>query len=268
MASAVNVGDALVPLDPRAQPVRFSHLKHLAKSPAHYLHSLTADSWDSRPMRVGMAVHAKLLGGSYVVYDGERRGKDWSAFLTINDGARILTASEDADARAIAGSVMATPAAMELLGGHHELELDWTGIGGRRCRSHVDACSRRHNRVVELKVTNNAEPVTFGWHSWRMLYHAQLAWYRDAIEQAQGWRARDAYIVAVEDKAPYVVTCRHLTERSLIEGASLCRGWMETLAACEASGRWPGYCADVLELDIPIAGARAGALFVDGEDAA
>lgn len=272
--SAVNVGDKLLPFDPREVPARISNLKHMARSPAHYLHALTADH-DTRPIRVGLGAHAIALGGEYVVYPGSnpggpnnnlnRQGKAWEQFATLHAGARILTVSEEEDARAIADAISAQAGPLALLEGNHEVAIDWTWPTGRACASHVDVMTKRHRRIVDLKTTSDAEPGRFAWQSARMAYHAQAAFYRRAVEQAHGWQAREVVLVAVESAPPHVITCHRFTERALAEGDKAVTLWMERLAICEAANRWPGYCESVIDLDVP---ERGGELVLEGEDAA
>ncbi len=231
-------------IDPRAFPVRYSHLKHIGRSPAHYLASLTEESKDTRAMRVGFGVHAIVLGGHFAVFDGERRGNAWKAFEAEQSalGLRILTGSEANDANAIAAAVQAHPSAMAALDGEHELEVKWAFLG-RDFVSHVDAFMP--GIVTELKVTNDASPDRFPRTGQRMGYHAQLAMYGEAkgVDRAR--------IVAVEDKRPYAVQVFELSDRALEQGRKMMRIWTERLLACEASNHWPAYCEVAVPFDVP-----------------
>ncbi len=267
-------------------PIRFSYLKHMARSPLHYHHAVTSEVHESRVMRVGYGVHARVLGASpHVVYEGDRRGKAWEAFKVEYAGARILTSSEDADAKAIADSVQAHPRAAELMDGQRELEIGWEWLG-RECMSHLDVLG--DGRIVDLKVTSAGPPEKFRWHALRSGWHAQLAFYRRAAASQKfrwhalrsGWHAQlafyrraaaslgvvnpECYLVAVEDKAPYAVTVRPLTPRALEAGDKLCRLWMERLLSCEGADHWPAYC----ESDLPLDVEDEASFEVDGEELA
>jgi hypothetical protein len=265
--AAVNAGDKLVPLDPRRQPVRYSHLKHMEASPAHYLAALASGVTETRAMRVGYLVHALVLGGnSFAVYDGQRRGKDWEVFATVNDDKRIVTVSELEDAKRIATQVLASGPAMDVLAGYHEREVEWKWPTGRACLSHVDAYNVRARRISELKVTSCAAPGRFGFHSERMLYHAQLAFYRRALRSAAGGiDVKDCYIVAVEDSGDIPPVVYRLEDHALDRGDRLNTLWMERLAVCEAANIWPGYSEAIVPLDVR---DGAGELVLEGEDAA
>lgn len=245
--------------NPTDFPVRFSHLRHMAKSPAHYVQSLHDDR-QTPAMRLGKLHHAVMLGGDYVVFEGERRGNKWKEFEAANSDKEIVTAKELDVAKAMQAAAMGHPEAEFLLGGHKEVELEWT-IGGRRCLGHIDVVGGLH--ITELKSGQTSQPGRFEWHALRMHYHAQLAWYLDALA-ATGRPRRDAFVLIVEAWAPYVTTAFRVTERALEEGRKLYRVWFEQLRNCEDSGVWPGYCDAILPLDVPDDGEVK--LTIDGEE--
>lgn len=252
-------------MDPRTVPVRYSHLRRIDLSPLHYLHGLVPDddSEQSAPMRAGKLVHALVLGGDYVVYDGRRAGGAWEEFAAAHEGRFIVTTAEYQRAVPVAESVQRDPVASQFLRGQHERMLDWR-IGGRECQAHVDCIGPDNRYVTELKTASLAAPGWFARAALRMRYHAQLAWYQDAIAEVRGVRPANAYIVAVETKAPYAVTTMILTPRALDEGRKICRLWWERLAACEASDEWPGYAQSAVTLDV----AEDVELVIDGEEVA
>lgn len=228
----------------RPERVRFSNLKRIGQSPAHYLSGLMHGIDPTRAMKIGSATHQRVLGGDeYVVYEGDRRGKAWAEFKAAHDGALILTQPEHESASRIAGAVMANPLAADVLAGApmREHEILWD-FAGRACASHLDALATGRY-VVELKVTNCAEPSRFSRQALHMGYIAQCAFYAEAA------KVDAAYIIAVEDKRPWPVTVLRLTPRALSDGLKQCRAWMERLLACEAEDAWPGYCQSIVELD-------------------
>jgi hypothetical protein len=217
-----------------------------------------------------------VAGDEYFVYDGPRRGKAWawakadagaraivsSADLELAQDARetqarrraagryevpIVTASEYDEAARCAEVVRASPIARELLDGETECPLRWSVLG-RACAGQLDVLGPR--RVVDLKTTTKSEPEWFSRHAMGMAYHAQLDWYAEGA-RANATRIDDCYIVAVETRAPYAVTCLRLTEHVLELGARLTRLWMERLLSCEASGEWPQYVQSIVDLDAP-----------------
>lgn len=248
-------------LDPRRIPVRFSRLKRMASSPAHYLASLADvrfepgdgdefvidDDSDTASKRLGRLAHTLVLGGKLLVYPKERRGNAWKEFKAEHAGEDIVTAKEYARAVRMAAALASHSDAMALLEGERELEISWTRLG-RECLSHLDVLGDRF--VTDLKTSTITAPGWFCRQAVRMHYHAQLAWYVEAA-RFLGRPCSTAYIVAVETAPPYVVTPFELTRRALEAGEKQCHLWLERLLACEEAAAWPGYVQSVVELDVP-----------------
>lgn len=228
------------------EPVRFSNLKRIAQSPAHYLAAVDQPTYAKER---GSALHSLVLGGKRVVsYPGAvRRGKEFDAFVADHPDALILTKSEHSKTFAMAAAVQANPVAMAALEGRHELEVNWSYLD-RACQSHIDVVGTNH--VTELKSCAVGQPARFAYAALKYGYHGQLAFYLEAM-RACGENQTEAYIVAVESVAPYVVTTLKLTERALEHGARLFRLWFERLLACEKANEWPGYCQSIVPLDAP-----------------
>lgn len=237
--------------------VRFSSLKRLLTSPAHYRAGIVEPRDPSAAMQFGTLVHALVLGGGRVrVYDGERRGnawKDWKAENaspdgTPNEDANLLVTSKERDrATRVAEAIAAKSCAAEKLGGEMERQLKWRWHG-RDCQGRLDVLGARW--VCDVKVGHTAQPARFLHLSHRMLYHAQLAWYRIGMRE-NGIDCDSAYVLACETYPPFAVTSFRLTERALEEGEKTCLFLMERLAVCEADDHWPDYAQNDVDLDVP-----------------
>lgn len=237
--------------------VRFSSLKRLFTSPAHYRAGIVEPREPSKAMQFGTLVHAIVLGGGRVrVYDGERRGnawKDWKAANesppgTPNEDANLLvTSAEQERAERVASAIAAKPVVAEKLGGEKEHTLQWRWHN-RDCQGRLDVLGARW--VADVKIGHTAQPSRFVHFSHRMLYHAQLAWYRIGMRE-NGIPCDAAYVLAAETYAPFAVTSFRLTERALEEGEKACAFLMERLAVCEADDHWPDYAQDDVDLDVP-----------------
>lgn len=236
-------------------PVRYSFLKLMAKSPAHYRNAVDTDTGGTigRYTRErGSALHSILLGGPPVIeYTGkQRRGKAWEEFRKLHpEDAHILTAAEYKKTHAMAASVNRNANARALMKGSHEKELNWEWLG-RKCQSHIDILGNQH--IAELKSCESSSPERFRWMAIKYGYHAQLAFYRMAVDWYDGANvALPCYVIAVESAAPHPVSTFRLTEELLRKGEMLCRSWMEQLLVCEESNNWPGYTNAITDMDAP-----------------
>lgn len=233
------------PFVPTDHPVRFSHLKQISRSPAHYLQSLKAGIQDTSGKRFGRGAHVLMLGGSVTIYPGERRGNKWKDFAKAHAGEEIVTKKEYEQAARLADVVRNHPIAGPLLLGKTEHHIAWEWMG-RKCSSRVD--SMNGILLTELKSTANAEPEWFKRNALKLGYHAQLAFYRMAAKYI-GEPIEEVHIVAVEMKAPNPITVLRMTERALDDGEKLCRTWMERLFTCEAADEWPPYVQGIVPFD-------------------
>lgn len=239
--------------DPRTVPVRFSALKKFALSPLHYLSAIREpDDSDNLARRIGRGAHALMFGQPVVVYTGKfRNGKQWDAFKAEHDGkAEILNQREMDQARRMVDALNDNALSRELLlnGATCEQRIDWRYLG-RQCRSTPDAYKR--DVVTDLKSTRVMPPGRFVSAATKMAYHAQVAFYSEALRTAGLANPSAAFIVAVESVPPYSVTNFEVTQRALEMGARTYRLWFEQLLACEASDSWPGYAEGAIPFDVP-----------------
>lgn len=238
-------------VDPRLIPVRFSRLKKMDQSPAHYFESCQERA-DETPLayRLGSGVHAMILDTPVIKYAGIRRGKVWDAFARDHADKTILNEREWYQAQAMSSAVLRRREAMQLLfeGTTVEKQIAWSYCN-RSCTSIPDA--RNDSWVSELKTSQTAKPGLFIREGLRFYYHSQLAFYADAIEHETGRRPSNAYIVVVEKSPPYPVTICRVTDRALELGAKINRLWFEQLLICESANHWPGYSDAIVDFDVP-----------------
>jgi hypothetical protein len=230
------------------EPLRFSVLKQMSRSPAHALYAMTHPTPETPAMRIGKLAHAVFLGAHVpTVYDGERRGNAWKQFKADHDGEVIVTAEEFECAGEMASVIHRHGEARSLLMGKREQTILWN-FAGRECRGTPDVFSLDH--LTDYKTTSDASPERFPWTALRLHYHAQLAWYRDGLEAAGMPVPRELAIIAQEVKPPYVVTVFPLTTDAEIFGRKCWRLWFERFLVCEQSGEWPGYGPGVLDAPV------------------
>lgn len=230
-------------------PVRWSNLKWMAESPAHYRYNLDNPVQPTPAMRFGSLVHGILLGFQYgkpAVFDGERRGKAWTEFKEQFSSVEIVTVDEWDGAMACADAVRWNPVCGHMIdAGAKEHRITWD-IAGRPCSGTPDV---HGDILLDLKVTPYTNPARIAWHVRKMMWHAQLAWYKHGIE-ANGGSVSDVYLVCVTPKPPYLPVAYWLKPESIDAGTKQWRLLFERLLVCEASNEWPGYAQDVLPLGI------------------
>ncbi len=227
-------------------PLRFSRLKLMGKSPAHYAAYVPQETG---AMETGTAADRLLLGGGPVLaYPGAvRRGKEYDAFAAANPDALIVTQKEGAIAYGIAEAVTACPDAMRLLTGIRQHTMLWD-FNGRPCRGTPDV--RGDGFLTDLKTGETSDPRFFPFKVRRFAYHAQMSFYETGVALANLPPVSESYIVAVEQAPPHVVTVYRLTAATIELGARLWRLWLEQLQVCEASGAFPPYSQSIVDLDL------------------
>ena len=247
---------------PGCAHVHFSNLKHTAQSPLHYKAARDTGIDDTPALRIGRVFHEIVLeekaAPSYIVWDRDRRGKEWETFRDHHSkpGFDILTTKEFSAANFMADAVRHNEMAMRLLKGQHEIDMDWTYLG-RACRGTIDALGSENDvpYITELKSTYIAQPSRFGHIARNLGYFAQLPWYANGARLSGLIKAEAPYpdlrIVAVEPKAPYAVTTFFLHSTAIEYGEKCYRLWMEQVLNCEASNEWPGYGDGPHMLDMP-----------------
>jgi hypothetical protein len=246
------------------EPVHFSTLKHIQRSPAHYQAASNAEPSKAHE-RKGTALHSMVIGNpeDVVVWGNKRdpRNKEYQAFMEANDGRHILSGKEYDVAEEMSAAIRRHPAAMELLVGHREQQINWEWLG-RRCSGTPDVFSLEH--VVELKTCRTAHPERFMSAAKFYGYHAQLAWYRRGLIESGFGTPASAWIVAVESAPPFPVTVFRMTDNALELGERMCRAWLERLLVCEASDQWPAYAESAVPFDIE--DDSGFTLTIDGEE--
>ncbi len=227
------------------EPLRFSRLKLMGKSPAHYAAYVPQETG---AMETGTAADKLLLGGKVIAYPGPvRRGKEYEAFAAAHPEALIVTQKEGAIAHGIAEAVTACPDAVRLLTGIRQHTMLWD-FNGRPCRGTPDV--RGDGFLTDLKTGETSDPRFFTFKVRRFAYHAQMSFYETGVALANLPPVTESYIVAVEQSPPHVVTVYRLTAATIELGARLWRLWLEQLQVCESSGAFPPYSQSIVDLDL------------------
>lgn len=238
-----------------------SQLDHFAKSPAHYLASLTTQRKETAAMRIGTLFHGLVLEPERVKIAVapvcDKRTKDgkatWEAFCLENVGAEIVTAEEGEMLTGMVASVRAHPAASVLLAGPGIAEGSawWTDEqSGELCRCRPDFY-REDGIIVDLKSTEDASPEAFAKSIAKYGYHRQNAMYVDGVEAATGDYIKGFVFVVTEKSAPYCTAVYQLDMQGIEAGRIEYTRLLLDLADCKQSGKFPGYSERIEFLSLP-----------------
>ncbi len=238
-----------------SDPVRFSNLKHIARSPLHYHDAVTRGRDDKPWLRGGRGLHCVLFGTPYQVFDGAaRNSKAWDRFCEEYAGTQeVMLAKELPVYQAQADAIRAELKRLDmshLLEGDVEQCIEWEWLG-RKCAGTPDVAGAEW--ITDVKTTCNADPRKFHWDARKFAYAEQLEWYRRGVSLHKigcEYINPSLYIIAVEKTPPYPVVVWRITERMREQAEKTLRLWFEQLLACEASNSWPGYVQCVQDLDV------------------
>lgn len=239
-----------------------SQLDQLAKSPAHYLASLTTQRKETAAMRIGSLFHGLVLEPERVriavapVCD--KRTKDgkavWESFCLENAGAEIVTAEEGEMLNGMVASVRAHPAASALLSGPGIAEGSAFWIdeqSGELCRCRPDFYRQDLGIIVDLKSTEDAGPEGFARSIAKYGYHRQNAMYADGVESSTGDFVKGFVFVVTEKSAPYCTAVYSLDMQGVEIGRDQYKRLLLDLADCKVAKKFPGYSDRIETLSLP-----------------
>lgn len=253
--------------------VNWSTLKHMRRSPRHYLHALEHGTPDSPARQLGRLTHCAVyepekLQERYVFmpnfhggmndetardrgYAGGKQAK--AAWLSIFGTGRHEIVEREAYERAtaMAQAVRLDAVAGPLFDGVYvEQTLTWKDpLTGLQCKGILDQIN---GRLGDLKTTEKILPPQFASSVERLGHLGQLAFYTDGL-QANGIVVDDVPVfITVESKPPYDVVTYEVSEDDLDAGRALYQRLLQRLAECQATGHFPGIAGgEMLKLHRP-----------------
>lgn len=260
----------------RIDAVNHSSLKHIDRSPAHYVSAMVEERFESPEQKFGTLVHAYVLepdtfesrfvavpdltlgilndhGEPYANVKATKEYKARRAAWLRTVGNRTEVEYADLErCEKILKSIRSNASARELIESRADTEVAvvWkdpeTGID---CKCLIDHLSHG-GAVADLKTTDDASPgaiprtaVKWNWHTGAAFYLWGLA-----CAGAPAWCFRH---LVVEKEPPFAAAVYQLDERSLDAGMAAVRRWLATLAQCRARNEWPAYSQIVEPVTIP-----------------
>jgi hypothetical protein len=242
--------------------LRLRDVKYLAASPKHYRARILRPKLPTRVMRIGTILHFMMFGPRHgtkpicaepdfgdlratdqtskeKAKENKTRRDEWRATHTAAD-YELVTANDWAAAEPIAAELRRDPVANDFLeGGRFEVPLEWEEAGFKCSTTGVDILNA--GRLVDLKATSSVAMPTWEYHAQKMLYHAQMAWYRKGARANGIDISRGLYLLGIEYGDPWDVRALELTEKTLEDGDKAIALWLERLRGCERDNVWPGY---------------------------
>ena len=175
---------------------------------------------------------------------------EWYAEFNKQTGKNIVTPDELTDLILMNNSINNNPEAISLFtGGEAETSVFWEDKEtGLKLKCRPDYLNSKF--CTDLKSTANAQANPFARQITNLGYHISACMYLDGIKQATG---RDVQFrwVAVERKAPYLCVVYQLSDESMQVGQRLYRDYLNKLADCLESDKWPGLKND-FDLSLPV----------------
>lgn len=225
--------------------VNWSSLKHLLKSPMHYLFNKSQPPKDTQTLMEGRVAHTAILEPDrlpldYAVFSGPtRRGAEWEAFKAANAGRTIVKTVEYMEALCLRDAVRGHRIASSYLsGGEAERTITWTDEAtGLVCKGRVDYL--RADGIVDLKTAATLDERHFGNTFHNLGYHMQLAFYVRGLK-ALGMADPVVRLVAVEKPDPHDVAPFVVDPGVIATGDEKVGELLATLKECQRTKKWPG----------------------------
>ena len=227
------------------EAVNWSTLKYMVHSPLHYRDACDAPGKDTNGRLKGRGTHTAVLEPErflidYALFKGKiRRGKEWDAFKAIHAEENILKRDEYDHCLCVAKAVRANVDARDILSrAKTEQTIEWTDEEtGIRCKARLDILTDRE--IFDLKGVKSVDARLLGAEVARMMYHCQLAWYREGVRCALG-KNLAAGLICVEHRSPHDVMVADADEEHLYLAWERVRELLNRVAECRKTGKWPG----------------------------
>lgn len=231
-------------------------VRELLKCPAKFRHAQLHPRRDRREFDVGHAAHKLVLGSGpkLVRIDAD----EWRSKAIKEEVAEVRACGavplrpKDFDAVHEMAEALREDrnAAWLLSGGLPERSLIWRDEAtGVMCRAKADWL--RPDGIVDYKTCDSADPEQLRKAVWNHGYHIQAPFYLRGFRAALPVEVPFFAFVAQEKEPPYLVTTFQLTDAALAYGDRRCTEALQRYRDCDAAGVWPGYTADIQDIDLP-----------------
>ena len=237
-----------------------SGLDHFHRSPAHYLAYQRQDFRETPAMLFGRAAHMAILEPDRFAVEVvqepskiNKKSKDWREFKKLYPGCIILSPGDMRSIEAIRESILAHPAAFNLLNypGTSEVSYFWIDRETKlECKCRVDYI-RQDGILVDFKTTKDASPQAFAKTIANYRYHVQAAFYSYGVRVTVQGMINGFVFIAAEKKPPFGVATYVLDPESLDVGHEQFKRDLQRFRECKINNSWPAYSERVETLTLP-----------------
>lgn len=221
------------------------------------------ESKDSKTFDIGRAAHRAVLGkgGDFVAYPPQllakngaastTEAKEWAAEMRSR-GMTPVKADEFEAVNDMAAEIMGRLSFMGMAFPPARSELTAIAeIDGVLCRAMIDHAPEDPRQPLwDLKTTMDASPQAVMRSIMAYGYDVQAAHYTEVWKAATG-EDRKMRFVFVEKDAPHECCIVELGGDSMLMGRKRTARAREMWGHCLQSGQWPGYPAEIVQLDLP-----------------
>jgi hypothetical protein len=240
-----------------------TNLKHLLRSPAHYLWEKTHPTKPTPAMEFGTIVHEAILEPelfkvNYCIrpeFSGKgsvAQREEWESRQHAM-GRKGLDAEDYEKIQAMLLSVSKHKTARRLLDcGHAEesyfAEFYTDSAFPLKCRPDL---LREGKIIVDVKTTSDASLGDFQKSIANFKYHLSAALYLDVVSAVTHENYTDFVILAIETKPPYAVATFLLDEATIDVGRSLYKKAMIIFAQSKKTGIYEAYPDEIQPINLP-----------------
>ena len=255
------------------QALNYSGAKELLKSPAHFKAYAAAEREETKALRMGTITHALVLEPEAAlaryaiapeVDKRTKAGKElFEIFTAANAGKTIVAADEWAVCEGVGASMRARLADLgfRMVATELMLAVDYCGVPLKSAIDAVVEDKAGDRWIVDLKTTEDASPKGFLSSVRAYRYNLQAHFYRTVYETYSRERIKGFVFVAAEKSAPYLSAAYRLGPELISYAVADFEQAVNTYKGCVAFDEWPGYPAEVVDLDIPAKSAATPITF-------
>lgn len=233
--------------------VNWSSLKHMKTSPAQYRWEVDHPPKSTTAKELGTLIHAVLLEPTMtidqiVLVDANRGTKKFEQLAQEYPHNILVTHTEYAMLAVQRERLMTNQRYAQIFGNATiEQPLRWTDPETNLvCKCRPDL----YNDVVlvDIKTSSEIDERKWWWDFKKRRYHAQFAFYHDALKLLDG-RDRVCVVIKIETKPCFDVVYYPLPAIAIEEGRSHYRDKLNELRDCVEANAWPGKCDELAEVN-------------------